>query len=43
VITGLYLVFVAALDIGLGFEGTQSQPRAGAEVAERAFGPFGQT
>jgi amino acid transporter len=43
VITGLYLVFVAALDIGLGFEGLKASHAPAAEVAERAFGPFGQT
>jgi APA family basic amino acid/polyamine antiporter len=43
VITALYLVFVAALDIGLGFEGLKASETPAADVAKRAFGPFGQT
>jgi len=43
VITALYLVFVAALDVGLGFEGLKASQAPAAEVALRAFGPFGQT
>jgi len=43
VITALYLVFVAAMDIGLGFEGLKSSHAPAADVAGRAFGSFGQT
>ena len=43
VITALYLVFVAALQIGLGFEGLKASQAPAADVAERAFGGFGQT
>jgi amino acid transporter len=43
VITTLYLVFVASLYIGLGFEGLKASHAPAAEVAELAFGPFGQT
>ncbi|HUD27096.1 MAG TPA: APC family permease [Burkholderiaceae bacterium] len=43
VITALYLVFVAALDVGLGFEGLKASDAPAADVARRAFGPFGQT
>jgi APA family basic amino acid/polyamine antiporter len=43
VITALYMVFVAALDVGLGFEGLKSSQAPAADVARRAFGPFGQT
>jgi APA family basic amino acid/polyamine antiporter len=42
-ITALYLLFVAALDLGLGFEGLKSSQAPAADVARRAFGPFGQT
>jgi amino acid transporter len=43
VITALYLVFVAALEVGLGFEGLKASHAPAADVALRAFGPFGQT
>ena len=43
VITVLYLVFVAALQIGLGFEGLKASQAPAADVAQRAFGGFGQT
>ncbi len=43
VIAALYLAFVAALDIGLGFEGLKASHAPAADVAERAFGPFGRT
>ncbi|HEY4038578.1 MAG TPA: APC family permease, partial [Burkholderiaceae bacterium] len=43
VITTLYLVFVAALDAGLGFEGLKASKAPAADVAGRAFGSFGQT
>ena len=43
VITVLYLVFVAALEVGLGFEGLKASHAPAADVAGRAFGPFGQT
>jgi APA family basic amino acid/polyamine antiporter len=43
VITALYLLFVAALDLGLGFEALKSSQAPAADVAKRAFGPFGQT
>jgi APA family basic amino acid/polyamine antiporter len=43
VITSLYLVFVAALDTGLGFDGLKASQAPAADVAQRAFGAFGQT
>jgi APA family basic amino acid/polyamine antiporter len=43
VITAVYLVFVAALDIGLGFEGLKASQAPAADVAQRGFGAFGQT
>jgi basic amino acid/polyamine antiporter, APA family len=43
VITILYLVFVAALTAGLGFEGLKASQAPAADVAQRAFGGFGQT
>jgi basic amino acid/polyamine antiporter, APA family len=43
VITTLYLVFVAALDTGLGFEGLKASKAPAADVAAMAFGPFGKT
>ena len=43
VITALYLVFVAALNISLGFEGLKASHAPAADVAGRAFGAFGQT
>jgi basic amino acid/polyamine antiporter, APA family len=43
VITALYLVFVAALQIGLGFEGLKASQAPAADIAQRAFGGFGQT
>jgi basic amino acid/polyamine antiporter, APA family len=43
VITVLYLVFVAALQIGLGFEGLKASQAPAADVAQRAFGGFGRT
>jgi basic amino acid/polyamine antiporter, APA family len=43
VITTLYLVFVAALVTGLGFEGLKASKAPAADVAGHAFGPFGQT
>jgi len=43
VITLLYLVFVAALEVGLGFEGLKASQAPAADVARRAFGPFGET
>jgi amino acid transporter len=43
VITTLYLVFVAALDTGLGFEGLKASKAPAADIAGRAFGAFGQT
>ena len=43
VITTLYLVFVGALQIGLGFEGLKASQAPAADVARRAFGGFGQT
>ena len=43
VITALYLVFVAALYVGLGFEALKASQAPAADVAGRAFGPFGQT
>jgi amino acid transporter len=43
VITTLYLVFVAALETGLGFEALKASQAPAADVAQRAFGGFGQT
>jgi len=43
VITALYLVFVAALQSGLGFEGLKATQAPAADVALHAFGGFGQT
>ena len=43
VITALYLVFVGALDGGLGFEALKASKAPAADVAGRAFGPFGKT
>jgi amino acid transporter len=43
VITTVYLVFVAALDVGLGFEGLKASQAPAADVAQRGFGAFGQT
>jgi APA family basic amino acid/polyamine antiporter len=43
VITVLYLVFVAALEIGLGFEELKASSAPAADVARRAFGSFGET
>jgi basic amino acid/polyamine antiporter, APA family len=43
VITVLYLVFVAALQTGLGFEGLKASHAPAADVAQRAFGGFGST
>jgi amino acid transporter len=43
VITALYLVFVAALVTGLGFDGLKASQAPAADVAQRGFGTFGQT
>jgi APA family basic amino acid/polyamine antiporter len=43
VITALYLIFVAALELGLGFEGLKASQAPAADVAGRAFGTFGST
>ncbi len=43
VITALYGVFVAALLSGLGFEGLKASQSPAADLAQRAFGGFGQT
>jgi amino acid transporter len=43
VITAVYLVFVAALETGLGFEALKASQAPAADVAQRAFGGFGQT
>ena len=42
VITILYLVFVAALQTGLGFDGLKASQAPAADVAEHAFGAFGR-
>ena len=41
-ITVVYLLFVAALLTGLGFEGLTASKAAAADVAERAFGALGE-
>jgi amino acid transporter len=42
VITAVYLLFVAALVVGLGFDGLKASKQVAADVAERAFGSFGE-
>ena len=41
-ITVVYLLFVAALLAGLGFEGLKASKQVAADVAQRAFGGFGE-
>lgn len=41
-ITAIYLLFVAALWIGLGFEGLKSSKAVAVDVAGKAFGPLGE-
>ena len=43
VITALYLIFVAELELGLGFESLKASQAPAADVAGRAFGTFGST
>jgi len=43
VITAVYLIFVAALTTGLGFEGLKASHAPAADVAQRGFGDFGRT
>ena len=42
VITTVYLLFVAALLVGLGFDGLKASKQVAADVAQRAFGSFGE-
>jgi amino acid transporter len=42
VVTAIYLLFVAALLAGLGFDGLKSSQAVAADVARRAFGAFGE-
>jgi APA family basic amino acid/polyamine antiporter len=42
VITVVYLLFVAALVVGLGFDGLKASKQVAADVAQRAFGSFGE-
>ena len=42
VITAVYLLFVAALVVGLGFDGLKASKQVAADVAQRAFGSFGE-
>ena len=42
VITAVYLLFVAALVAGLGFEGLKASKQVAADVAQKAFGSFGE-
>ena len=41
-ITVVYLLFVAALLAGLGFDGLKASKQVAADVAQRAFGGFGE-
>jgi len=41
-VTLVYLLFVGALLAGLGFDGLQASKAAAADVAAKAFGPFGE-
>ena len=41
-ITAVYLLFVAALVVGLGFDGLKASKQVAADVAQRAFGSFGE-
>lgn len=43
VITAVYLVFIAALHAGLGFEGLKASQAPAADVAQRGFGSLGRT
>jgi len=42
VVTLIYLLFVAALLSGLGFDGMKSSQAVAADVAQKAFGAFGE-
>ena len=42
VVTAIYLLFVAALLAGLGFDGLKSSQAVAADVTRRAFGAFGE-
>ena len=42
VITAVYLLFIAALVAGLGFEGLKASKQVAADVAQKAFGSFGE-
>ncbi len=41
-VTAIYLLFVAALLVGLGFEGLAASKQVAADVAQKAFGGFGE-
>lgn len=41
-VTAVYLLFVAALWVGLGFEGLKSSKAVAVDVAGKAFGPLGE-
>ena len=43
VITLVYVIFVAALNTGLGYEGLKASHAPAADVAQRGFGEFGKT
>ena len=42
VITAVYLLFIAALVAGLGFEGLKASKQVAADIAQKAFGSFGE-
>ena len=42
VVTLIYVLFVAALLAGLGFDGLKSSQAVAADVAQKAFGSFGE-
>ena len=42
VVTAIYLLFVAAVVVGLGFDGLMASKQVAADVAQRAFGSFGE-
>ncbi len=41
-VTAVYLLFVGALLVGLGFEGLSASKQVAADVAQKAFGSFGE-
>lgn len=42
VVTAIYLLFVAALLVGMGFDGLKSSQAVAADVAQKAFGTLGE-